>query len=470
MRLRHDRERALFHHNPTRLSGLVGDDLRSGLTLSEAVDTGVNGRGLERLDAEELVILGSALRSAWSTSLDDTDTETNDEVRDGDIFGLTGSVRNHDTPVVGLSELSSLDRFRDGTDLVDLEEETVAGLLLDGSLDTKRVGDGKVITDDGDTGVSAEVRPSLPVVLVEGVLDRGDGVLLDEAEVDVGKLLTGEPLGRVRVGVLEVKVVLAILVELGRGNVERDVNLTLVTGLLDGLGQDFESLVSGLNVGSKSTLVTDVGSVNTVLGVDDLLEVVVDLGTDADRLGEALSASGDNHELLESKSVTGVRTTVDNVHGRGGEDVRSLDTAELSEVLVERDTLLTGTSLGNGDRDTEDGVGTELALVGSAVKLDEEVIDLLLRSDRDAGLDELGGDDVVDVVDSLVDTLAHPLGLVTVTELDSLVDTGGGTRGDGGAEETLLGGEVHLDGGVTSGVEDHAGLDLLDSHFGLDVL
>ena len=64
-----------------------------------------------------------------------------------------------------------LDRLGDGTDLVDLEEQTVAGLLLDRSLDTERVGDREVITDDLDVRVLREVRPRLPVVLVEGVLN-----------------------------------------------------------------------------------------------------------------------------------------------------------------------------------------------------------------------------------------------------------------------------------------------------------
>jgi hypothetical protein len=48
------------------------------------------------------------------------------------------------------------------------------------------------------------VRPCLPVVLVEGVLDRADVVLLDVAVVEVGELFAGEPLGGVRVGVLTV--------------------------------------------------------------------------------------------------------------------------------------------------------------------------------------------------------------------------------------------------------------------------
>jgi hypothetical protein len=62
-----------------------------------------------------------------------------------------------------------------------------------------------------DLGVLGKVGPCLPVVLVEGVFDRNNVVLLDEVVVDLGEFFTGEPLGGVRVGVLEA-------VRLGRGN------------------------------------------------------------------------------------------------------------------------------------------------------------------------------------------------------------------------------------------------------------
>ena len=151
-----------------------------------------------------------------------------------------------------------LDGLRNGTNLVNLEQETVASLLLDGSLDTERVGDGQVITDDLDTGVLGEVAPGLPVVLVEGVLNGDNGVVLDVGEVEIGELDTGDPLGWVGVGVLEVEVVLAVLVELGGSDIESDLNLALVSGLLDGLSQELERLLSTRHVGGESTLITDV--------------------------------------------------------------------------------------------------------------------------------------------------------------------------------------------------------------------
>lgn len=65
---------------------------------------------------------------------------------------------------------------------------------------------------------------------------------------------------------------------------------------------------------------------------------------------------------------------------------------------------MAGGGLGDSHRDTEDGVGTELALVGGTIEVDEELIDLLLVGDVELGLDELGGDNVVDVGDGLGDT------------------------------------------------------------------
>jgi len=49
-----------------------------------------------------------------------------------------------DAPAVRRRELGRLDRLGDGADLVDLEEETVAGLLLDGAANERgREGEGE---------------------------------------------------------------------------------------------------------------------------------------------------------------------------------------------------------------------------------------------------------------------------------------------------------------------------------------
>jgi len=71
---------------------------------------------------------------------------------------------------------------------------------------------------------------------------------------------------------------------------------------------------------------------------------VVSLGTHLHGLGKAGGTSGEDHELLESQSVSGVRSSVDDVERRGGESVGSRNTGKLGDVLVKRDSLRTSLS------------------------------------------------------------------------------------------------------------------------------
>lgn len=175
-------------------------------------------------------------------------------------------------------------------------------------------------------------------------------------------------------------------------------------------------------------------------------------------------------------------TTVEDVHEGNGENVRLLGSGEVRNMGVEwnflsrlsviirlsclgpRTYLLSSTGLGNSQTDAENGVGTEVGLVGGSVKVNQELVDLGLVLDINVLLDESRADLGVDVLDGLEDTLATPLGLVTITELASLVLAGRGTGGDNGAVEASLGDNVDLDRGVATGVVDVASVDLGDSH------
>ena len=200
----------------------------------------------------------------------------------------------------------------------DLEEEGVASLLVNSLLDTDGVGHGKIVTNDlrnvrkvqsldkklheqsgQDTHLAllAEeiggLDPVGPVVLdgekrngirgggvddevsylVENVLNGDDGELVSDLLVETGKLLSGEPLGGIGLGVLEVKIVLAtVLEELGSSDIHADLDLAFVAGKLDGLHDELKSLLVVEDVGSESTFVTDVGSVLAVLLLDDGLK------------------------------------------------------------------------------------------------------------------------------------------------------------------------------------------------------
>lgn len=83
--------------------------------------------------------------------------------------------------------------------------------------------------------------------------------------------------------------------------------------------------------------------------------------------------------------------------------------------------LLSSSGLCNGQRNTQDGVGTQLALVWSAIEAVQERVDSSLVLDIEVLLDHGRRNDLVDVVDSLEHTLSTPLGLVAIAELNSLV-------------------------------------------------
>lgn len=75
-------------------------------------------------------------------------------------------------------------------------------------------------------------------------------------------------------------------------------------------------------------------------------------------------------------------------------------------------------------------------------------------------------DELVDVLHSLQDALAVPVGLDFVAHFQGLMDTGRGTGWDGGTEQSQIGDQVDLDGWVTARVEDLTGLNTLECHFG----
>ena len=79
---------------------------------------------------------------------------------------------------------------------------------------------------------------------------------------------------------------------------------------------------------------------------------MIHLGALAQCLAEGGSADRGDHELLDVDAGVGMRTAVEDVHHRDGQHVgvRAADVAE------ERQAGRLSSSLGNGERDTEDRV------------------------------------------------------------------------------------------------------------------
>ena len=190
-------------------------------------------------------------------------------------------MRAHHSPASALGHANSLNRLGDCTNLIDLQEKGVAELVVNSLLNTAGIGDEEIITDNLDllTKLRSDLLPALKVILLEGILDGDDGVLGNELLVDVKELVLRDHLGAVVVGLLEVEIVELVLEELRSSDIHAKEDLALVAGLLDGLHNEVETLKVGENVGSETTLITDVGGVLTVLGLDDALRMEEGGGT-----------------------------------------------------------------------------------------------------------------------------------------------------------------------------------------------
>lgn len=78
------------------------------------------------------------------------------------------------------------------------------------------------------------------------------------------------------------------------------------------------------DVGCKAALVTHIGGILPILGLDDPLEVVVDLRANAHGFLEGAGSHRQNHELLHGQLVSSMRAPIDHIEGlRGREGVQT---------------------------------------------------------------------------------------------------------------------------------------------------
>ena len=202
--------------------------------------------------------------------------------------------------------------------------------------------------------------PAVPVVFGEAVFEADDGVLTNPGFPEGGHL-GGRELALV--GFLEDVLAGFLVVELAGGGVEGDGDVFAwgVAGEMDGLEDEFESFIVGLEAGGEAAFVAYGGAV--ALFLEDAFEGVEGFGAPAEGVGEGFGAYGHDHELLEVDVGVGVGATVEDVHhGRGQE--AGVDAAE---VAIERELEGFGGGAGAGHGDGEDGVGAEFGFVLGAV-------------------------------------------------------------------------------------------------------
>ena len=353
----------------------------------------------------------------------------------------------HDGGVAGpVGHLDGVQGLGQGADLVDLDKDGVAHLLLNAGGQTLHVGDEQVVAHQLDPIADGlgQHGPALPVGLGHAVLQGDDGIVVGKLLPHVHQLLLGQLLAG-----LGLDIALLLLVPpLGGGGVDGDLEVLagLVARGLDGLDNDLQGVLILLQIGGVAALVAHTGSGSAVL-LQHSLQGVKHFGTAAQGLPEGGGGDRHNHELLDLHIVGGVGAAVEDVHHRHGQ----LLGVDAADIAVQAGAQALGRRLGAGQGRAQDGVGTQAGLVGGAVQVDQGLVDGGLIQDIHA--DQALGDLGVDVLHSLFHALAVVAALVAVPQLAGLIDAGGSAGGHGGAAHSaVLQIDLHFHSGVAPAV------------------
>mmetsp|Transcript_14404 Transcript_14404/g.21151 ORF Transcript_14404/g.21151 Transcript_14404/m.21151 type:complete len:454 (+) Transcript_14404:73-1434(+) len=403
------------------------------------------------LNSQKLIVLGQTLTTAGSPSLDLSSTQSHGQISNVSILGLSTAVTSHDSPSSLLGLSNSIDSFRNGSNLVHLKKQTSAGSLLDSTSNLLRVGNSKIITNNLELFaiLLGEFSPALPVILIKRILNSNNGEISSKGLVKFTKLISSNLVSII----LEVKIigVFALHFELRGSYIKSNSALVLVPRLCKCLHDKLTAfaVVTGR---SKSTLVSDKSGVSTKLGLDDFSKSVVYLTSNLHGFFKSLGSSGDDEILLESKFVTSVTSSVDDIeawHWKG--ELLFFISGKVSVVLVERNVLGSSSSLGDSERYSKNGISTKAGLVGGSIELNHGVVNGTLIS----GIKSNDGrsKDRIDVLNGLENSLSE-VSISSISQLVCLVGTGGCSRGNRGTEDSTTGRNFNLYGGVTSGIED----------------
>ena len=211
----------------------------------------------------------------------------------------------------------------------------------------------------------------------------------------------------------------AILVKLGGSNVDREVYVFTrnKAGSLDGFDDHLEGFFVGAEVWCKAAFVTDSSVV--AFALEHSLQRMEHFGAHAQRFLEGFCAKRHDHEFLDVDVVVGVLAAVQDVHHWRWQNL----CIGATDVAIQWQSSVHGSSLGASQRNAEDGVGAKFSLVVGAVEADQFSIDGGLIADVPA--DEAWRDLFVDKANGFRHALAEIAGFVAIAQFNSFKSASG---------------------------------------------
>ena len=191
-------------------------------------------------DAEQLVILRDAIRSAGGTGLDLAAVRGDREIGNGHVFRLAAAMTHDRREFIPLRHFNGFERFGERADLIHLHQDAIRTTFGDAPFEACRVGHEEVVTDELNLAakLGGELLPTGPIVFAEAIFDADDRVLVTQPDPKIDHFIAGNHL--LRIALKEAIAFLLVLVfrffvKLGSGRVEGEADLfaELVTGRLD---------------------------------------------------------------------------------------------------------------------------------------------------------------------------------------------------------------------------------------------
>jgi hypothetical protein len=146
------------------------------------------------LYAKKLVVLGRPLGSSRCTGLEQLAAQSYSHISKSRVLCLCRAVGGHDLPACPEGHACRIKGLGDGTDLVELEQQGVAGMHLDALLQALYVGDIKVISNYyGARQLRRKLGKAVIRLLLEGVFQGNNRVGLDQIDIVIDQLSGCEP-------------------------------------------------------------------------------------------------------------------------------------------------------------------------------------------------------------------------------------------------------------------------------------
>ena len=168
--------------------------------------------------------------------------------------------------------------------------------------------------------------------------------------------------------------VFTVFVELAGCAVKRQQHVFtgLVTGGANGFNNQLQRFFVAVQVGCETAFIAN--SSREAFAVAQFFQCVENFGATAQGFAEAFGAHRHNHKFLNVQAVVGVFAAVDHVHHR----YRHRHRACTAQIAVEWQAGIFGSSAGNGHRNSQHRVGTQMAFVIGAVEIQHHFINIAL--------------------------------------------------------------------------------------------